>query len=148
MIQIQFLVPSEDQTRSSNYLLNADSFFSPLLSQQVNLHDYVAKVSQKAHILFAVEGGKDIGACFFYMNDQSKIAYITSFSVSPLFHRRGIGRRLLCALRQCCIDHQKERIELEVYSHNQAAQKLYSSFGFVPLYRTECKIKMTYQIDP
>lgn len=46
------------------------------------------------------------------------------------WRRQGIGRRLLAA----CLSHAKraalEKVELEVYSDNVGAVKLYESFGF------------------
>ena len=46
------------------------------------------------------------------------------------WRRRGIGRRLLSACLQQAREQGIEKIELEVYRDNEAALRLYESFGF------------------
>ena len=57
-------------------------------------------------------------------------AHITTFSVHPDWRRQGIGRQLLLSLTDMAIDIAARRMTLEVRVSNEAAQRLYRSFGF------------------
>ena len=58
--------------------------------------------------------------------------HITTIAVDPVWHRRGIGTRLLLALFGQAIDREVRNITLEVRMSNAAAQAMYRRFGFAP----------------
>ncbi|MBA3688359.1 MAG: ribosomal protein S18-alanine N-acetyltransferase [Chloroflexi bacterium] len=57
-------------------------------------------------------------------------AHITTFGVHPDHRRQGIGRRLLLQLAEVALELGSSRMTLEVRVSNEAAQRLYHSFGF------------------
>jgi RimJ/RimL family protein N-acetyltransferase len=73
-----------------------------------------------------------VGFCDILPNRAPGFTHVARLGMGVLFgwRRRGIGRRLLMA----CLDLAKsahiEKVELEVFSDNIAAMKLYESFGF------------------
>jgi ribosomal-protein-alanine N-acetyltransferase len=56
--------------------------------------------------------------------------HITTFGVHPHWRRRGVGRRLMLELVEIATDLGAARMTLEVRVSNEAAQRLYRSFGF------------------
>lgn len=56
--------------------------------------------------------------------------HVANLAVAPKFRRRGLGRRLLHHVLGRAADKGIKSATLEVRSGNQAAQALYSSFGF------------------
>jgi ribosomal-protein-alanine N-acetyltransferase len=61
--------------------------------------------------------------------------HITTIGVHPDFRRSGIGDRLFAALLREAVSRGVRRASLEVRESNQAAQSLYSKYGFVPIAR-------------
>ncbi|MGH9281546.1 MAG: ribosomal protein S18-alanine N-acetyltransferase [Acidimicrobiales bacterium] len=59
-------------------------------------------------------------------------AHVTTLAVDPLWHRRGIGSRLLLEMARTAVDRGARHLTLEVRVTNEAAQRLYRRFGFVP----------------
>jgi len=57
-------------------------------------------------------------------------AHIVTLAVQGAFRRQGVGRRLLEALIKEARRRHAERVTLEVRVGNQAAQHLYTAFGF------------------
>lgn len=57
--------------------------------------------------------------------------YIDSFAVLPEYRSRGVGRRLLCAMRDMAIGEGHGRVGLLVDFDNPRAEALYNSLGFV-----------------
>ena len=56
--------------------------------------------------------------------------YIDSLAVAPSFRGKGVGRRLLAAMRDKAFDSGYENVGLLVDFDNPRAEKLYSSAGF------------------
>ena len=59
-------------------------------------------------------------------------AHVTTIAVDPAHHRRAIGTRLLLALCRAAVAKGATALTLEVRVSNDAAQALYSGFGFAP----------------
>lgn len=64
---------------------------------------------------------------------QAEQAHITTVAVHPRHHRRKIATRLLVALLTEARAMGATSATLEVRAANRGAQRLYSSFGFVPV---------------
>jgi ribosomal-protein-alanine N-acetyltransferase len=59
-------------------------------------------------------------------------AHVTNIAVDPDWQRRGIATDLLLELCWKAREHGSQGMSLEVRVSNEAAQALYSRFGFVP----------------
>jgi len=62
-------------------------------------------------------------------------AHITTLAVKPECRRQGIGRKLFEALMTEAAKRGAQKMSLEVRHNNNIAQRLYESYGFVPLAR-------------
>lgn len=58
--------------------------------------------------------------------------HVTTIAVDPVWHRRGIGSRLLVALSRAGIAAGCTGLTLEVRVSNEAAQAMYRRFGYGP----------------
>ena len=97
----------------------------------VDLDEYLAKLSSKAEILSDSAEDRCRGFVAFYCNDQEiKQAFITLVLVDPRDRHLGIGR----ALVKCVMDLAKRRgfasCRLEVAKRNEVARAMYLSLGF------------------
>lgn len=113
----------------NTYLREADSFFTPPLSQHLDLALYAEKIAANAHVLWAVQDQSVVGMCAFYAN-RPPYAFLTSVSVVPNFQGHGIGKDLLCHLKMWCKENSYLMLSLEVYKKNTVAYSLYKKIGF------------------
>lgn len=63
---------------------------------------------------------------------QAGEAHVTTVAVDPAIHRRKVATHLLLALVEGARSRGADAMTLEVRAGNYGAQRLYSSFGFVP----------------
>ena len=59
-------------------------------------------------------------------------AHVTTIAVDPLWHRRGIGTRLMLHMARTALARGARHLSLEVRVGNTGAQELYRRFGFAP----------------
>lgn len=62
-----------------------------------------------------------------------QVCYLGGIVVDPRFHRQGIGRQLIEALRNEAQARGVDEIELDVFSFNHSAQAAFESLGFEPI---------------
>lgn len=81
-----------------------------------------------AHCWVAETSGQIAGALVFWrVLDEAELA---TLAVHPAFRRRGIARKLLQTAMDAAYADGARIYHLEVRAGNEAAQKLYESFGF------------------
>lgn len=99
--------------------------------ERVDLIVFSAKISTYA-VHFSVSDQDDIiGFMAAYCNDEeSKIAYITTISISPKYQGKGLGKKLL----EEGIKYARQKgylyVRLQVRKANIIALKFYEGFGF------------------
>lgn len=88
--------------------------------------------------LGAESNGRLVGSASASRNSRVKLAHnieIGGFYVTPPFHRQGVGKRLMQSvmelLRSNEFPGQAKFATLTVVANNEAARRLYESFGFV-----------------
>lgn len=117
--------------QTAAHLRACDESFVPPLGTRVNIDDYARKLTDHAQRFEAWGDDELVGLVAAYCNapDRQR-AFITSVSVLPGWHRRGIASRLLAQ----CLDYLRHlgfaRVELETDVHNTAARRLYAGHGF------------------
>ncbi len=98
----------------------------PDFEKEVNLSDYLKKLSDFARVYAAVDNMETVGFCAAYMNDEIKReAYITLFGVKNERKRSGVGTQLF---EKVCDEAKKAgmtSLRLEVKKSNQAARAFY-----------------------
>jgi ribosomal protein S18 acetylase RimI-like enzyme len=87
-----------------------------------------------SRVFLAWVNGQAVGiaVCFvgFSTFAAKRLVNLHDFAVRPEFRRQGIGRRLMQELEQWARELDCCKITLEVRHDNQAAQRLYRSYGF------------------
>lgn len=95
-------------------------------------HAFYSELTENlcACYVVAKEGVRVIGyAGMWVLIDE---AHVTNIAVHPDFRRRGIGEKLLKELITRAASRGARRLTLEVRPSNEAAQRLYTKFGFEP----------------
>jgi ribosomal protein S18 acetylase RimI-like enzyme len=87
-----------------------------------------------SRVLLACVDGRAVGiaVCFvgFSTFAAKRLVNLHDFAVRPEFRRQGIGRRLMQQVEKWARELDCCKITLEVRHDNQAAQRLYHSYGF------------------
>jgi len=123
--------------KSTNNSANADVIashwiacnFTPELSSCTNISEYITKIIAYAERYELWEGNELIAFGAVYQNQYPK-AFLTIISVVSSRKGLGIGKLLLKKILQCLVEKRYESIDLEVFSNNTVAMKLYISLGF------------------
>lgn len=99
-----------------------DSFLNKHNLRTMNMVEYLNNSS-----LYAYNNGV-IGVCLVVLDSINKIITINQLYVDSIFHRQGIGRKLLNKIIE--INNDYERIELSVIKSNTKAINFYKNLGF------------------
>jgi ribosomal-protein-alanine N-acetyltransferase len=65
--------------------------------------------------------------CLYHVLDEIQIG---NLAVSPHYHKRGIGTKIMEHIMQMAVDLKVKILVLEVRPSNEAARRLYLKFGF------------------
>ncbi len=130
-IGIEFRRNRAEPAVVAEHLRACDAAFVPPLADRVDLDAYAAKIVAHAERFEAWSEAGLAGLVAVYCNDPGLCAaFVTSVSVLPRMHGRGIAAQLL----ETCIGHVRAagfvRLELEVDPRNKAARRLYARLGF------------------
>ena len=113
------------------HLKRCDSKFIPTLSSRLDIENYARKITSNAQTFEAWDNDEMVGLIAIYSNSTDRLrAFITSVSVLPDWHGKGIANQLL---KNCILSMRNlgfKYIELEVVSRNEAAVALYLKYGF------------------
>ncbi len=91
-------------------------------------------VRQSLPQVMATTGDSIVGFCDIIPNEARGFTHVgrLGMGVHAAWRRRGIGRRMLHSCQALARNAGLEKVELEVYSDNVAAVRLYESFGYRP----------------
>jgi len=113
--------------------------FTELLQTQVQIDEYLEKLSNKSSRIEIWDAKDLVGLlCFYILNDDSEI-YITHVSVVQNREKQGIGQLLL---EECLKRNRNRIIKLEVSDKNIRAISLYTYFGFERAYESSGIVSM------
>ena len=119
------------EIRILDFLSSVDREFTPFLSDKVDLSEYAHKLVKRAHSVFLVMEGHDVGHAAYYSNDsQGREAFLTSICVKPEFRGSGLAEVLLENVLQGAMNDGMGKLSLEVDARNQVAVRFYSKHGF------------------
>ena len=104
---------------------------TPTIEETSEYVDAIASVG--GHIALAVDHGQVIGWCSTTPQTEEGFTHVTHIGMGllPDYRGRGIGRRLLNDALDWSWDSGYERVELSVFTDNEAAIHLYRNAGFV-----------------
>jgi len=94
---------------------------------------FLSEIAQRSSRRYTVAtiGPLVVGYCGLMVVEED--GHITTLSVDPGWHRRGIGTVLLLDQATAAPAHGVRHLTLEVRASNEAAQALYRRFGFAPV---------------
>ena len=64
---------------------------------------------------------------------QGPEAHVTTIAVDPVYHRNGIGMKLMIEMMDEAIVRGAKSVSLEVRKANEPAKRMYERFGFRPI---------------
>lgn len=84
-------------------------------------------------VFYAVDNGKVVGWCDVFPEENPRHSHRggLGMGILPEYRGKGIGSRLLDAVLKKAKEFRLEKVELNVYTSNKNAIKLYKKFGFV-----------------
>lgn len=110
-----------------------------LFAPMQNFEVYATHALEKdMHLIVAQQDEKLLGyalICYVhrpaspYMNER-KFVHVEEFCVDEACHRRGVGRKMMEAIRQEAKQNGCPRIELDVWAFNEGARQFYEAVGF------------------
>jgi len=103
--------------------------FQPNTAEDINFRLDLYR-SSPDNILLAYLEGEPIAYCWTLKNPHKGIGHVLMLGVTPGLRNRGTGKFILEAGLNHLKKHQVRTVELTVDLSNQAALKLYRSFGF------------------
>lgn len=128
------LLDNPELSRLLTFICDSDEYFTPRLSERINLQDYTKKLSEHAVILYNEFDGEIVSLIAGYTNNKK--AYITYLFVLPEFRNKKLAKNILQGFIGRCVNN--DSIELTVNKNNPAFY-LYENNGFV------VKEQFTYQ---
>ncbi|MBI2003427.1 MAG: GNAT family N-acetyltransferase [Parcubacteria group bacterium] len=103
--------------------------YSPMLDEK----EWAEEI-EKSVVYLVLKDNIVVGNVSYEIKDSDYV-YISGFAIDSRFQKQGIGREVLTRLLEEFKD--KKRIDLVTHPDNEAALKLYKSFGFVVESRKE-----------
>ena len=91
----------------------------------------------KAEVLFAMEGGEEVGFALFFHNFSTFLGragvYLEDLFVLPEYRGRGCGKAILKKLAQITVERGCGRLEWACLDWNRPSIEFYLSLGAVPM---------------
>ncbi len=92
---------------------------------------------QKAEVIFALEGGKEVGFALFFHNFSTFLGragiYLEDLYVDPGYRGRGYGKALLSELARIAVERGCGRLEWWCLDWNRPSIDFYLSLGAEPM---------------
>ena len=112
------------------HLCSVSSQFVPELSSYVDIDKYSVKLYEKAQRIEIWNNGQLEGLLAYYLNTESRFAFITNVSISPRIKGKGAASYLLNRLIE---DNTGivDIIRLEVNVYNERARHFYEKNDFI-----------------
>jgi ribosomal protein S18 acetylase RimI-like enzyme len=143
---ISYKIKEANETDIHHHLMKCSDSFVPALDTRINIKEYATKIFDKA-ITFEAWDLKDlIGLIAVYLNNDTKIAFITNVSVVGEYKGFGIAGELL----KMCINHTEfnsfKEIRLEVNKDNFPAINFYKKHKFTQTETKDDSIFMSHDL--
>ena len=119
----------------TNAIINLEGNLSPSLSRRnINLQRYADKLCKCGKVWCHYDQGTPVSIIAGYFNDaQEHTAYLSMLAVDENYRGRHLASSLLLEFEEYAFNNGMEKVKLEVRKHNNAAQTLYSKFGYVTI---------------
>ncbi len=137
-IEIRFAQPGDEGTILSfiQALADYENMSGDVVATEELLHEWIFE-KKKAEVLFAVEGGREIGIALFFHNFSTFLGragiYLEDLFVLPECRGKGVGTALLKRLAQITVERGCGRLEWACLDWNRPSIDFYLSLGAKPM---------------
>lgn len=126
------IVKAESCSEIQNILQNCrNDFFNQSLNNDETIGNLSRKFDVFGRVLAAYEEEIPAGFIAYYVNDETKTAYISMIIIQKAYQGQGIGSVLLDAMLADCKNASQQSVRLEVANENKKAIGFYEKRGFV-----------------
>lgn len=120
------------------HALGEPSIFNEQFSDELRAHVYTIWNDPEQDIIVSERKGRIVGFAVLHHIHMPESPFmkemdyldIEEFCVDKSWRRRGVGTEMIAYIRDYALEHAIHRIELSVWTFNDAAIKLYESMGF------------------
>ena len=106
-------------------------FFNQSLNNAEKIKELSEKFSKFGRVLAAYDGETTAGFIAYYVNNETKTAYISMIIIQKAHQGQGIGSVLLDAMLADSKNAAQQKVRLEVAKINEKAIGFYQKKGFV-----------------
>jgi diamine N-acetyltransferase len=138
----------ETWPKTFSNILTSDQI-SYMLDWMYDTEALKSQVKEKQHVfLLAKENGKYLGFCSYELHSKEGTkTKIHKIYILPETQGKGIGKKLLYAVRQIAEENGDTHLFLNVNKYNQAAIDFYAHIGFYESYREVIDIGNGFVMD-
>lgn len=114
------------------FIQDMDKYFSPSMSERVNLIEYVRKLKEKGIILGTYNKKYKVTSLigFYANNSDSQISFISYLAVDPLYKGRQIATKLILEAMRRSAENGMKKCVVSTWAENKEALNLYNKSGF------------------
>ena len=140
MEQLSFRWANEDDRGLILFFIKELAVYENMLNDVVATEELLREwifEKKKAEVIFACEGGKEIGFALFFHNFSTFLGrsglYLEDLFVLPEYRRKGYGKAILKRLAQIAVDRGCGRFEWSCLDWNRPSIDFYLSLGAKPM---------------
>ena len=117
-------------------LASYENMLNDVVATEELLHEWIFE-KKKAEVIFACEGGKEIGLALFFHNFSTFLGrsglYLEDLFVLPEYRHKGYGKAILKRLAQIAVERGCGRFEWWCLDWNRPSIDFYLSLGAQPM---------------
>lgn len=117
-------------------LARYENMLDEVVADESLLEDWIFD-RQKAEVIFAVAGGKEVGFALYFHNFSTFLGragiYLEDLFVLPEYRGKGYGKGLLKQLAKIAVERECGRLEWSCLDWNKPSIDFYRSMGAVPM---------------
>ena len=117
-------------------LADYEKMLNEVVADEATLETWIFD-KQKAEVIFAVEGGKEVGFVLFFHNFSTFLGragiYLEDLYVKPECRGKGYGKALLKKLAEIAVERGCGRLEWWCLDRNKPSIDFYRSLGAEPM---------------
>ena len=108
-----------------------EAFFDQSLNNKTDIKRLAQKFAQFGRVLAAYDGESPAGFVAYYVNGETKTAYISMIIIRKAYQGQGVGSALLESMLNDSKNADQQKVRLEVAKQNENAIAFYRKRGFV-----------------
>ncbi|MEB2780137.1 GNAT family N-acetyltransferase [Algoriphagus sp. C2-6-M1] len=118
-----------------------------MLKWMYSLETLEQQASDEYHFHFADEDGEKLGFAGFELNQEPGKTKIHKIYILPTAQGKGIGKKLINAIKEIALENEQTSLLLNVNKYNQGAIDFYEYLGFIKIKEEIIDIGNGYVMD-